>query len=71
MQWPEFVLAQNSFLGFKRLGKHSFRLVINERVQPGIQALDAIKVRARHLHRRNRFSADLLRDFPRRKTNRV
>jgi len=69
MQRPEFIFipAQNRLLRLPRLGKYSFRLAINERVQPGIQALDAIKVFPRHLHRRNRFPADLPRDFPRRK----
>ena len=71
MQWPKFVPAQNRFLRLPRLSHHSFRLVVNERVQLGIEVLDAIKVFPRHLHRRNRFAADLPRNFPRRKTNRV
>jgi hypothetical protein len=65
MQRPEFVFipAQNRFLGFPRLGKDSFRLAIDERVQLGIQAFDAIQVSARHVDRRNLFAADLRCDF--------
>ena len=73
MQRPEFIFipAQNRLLRITRLGEYNFRLAIDECVQPGIQALDAIKVSARHLHRRDHFPADLRRDFPRRKKKRV
>ena len=71
MQRAKFVSTQNRFLRVARLGQYSFRLAIDERVQLGIQAFDAIKVSARHLHRRNVFPADLRRDFPRRKKNRI
>ena len=71
MQRPEFISAQNRFLRRARLGKHSFRLAINERIQLRIQALDAFKVSARHLHRRDHFPADLRRNFPRRKKKRI
>ena len=64
MQRPEIIPAQNCFLRVARLGKYSFRLVIDERIQLGIQALDAVEMSARHLHRRNFFAADLRRDFP-------
>jgi len=67
MQRPDVLPAQNRFLSVARLGKHSFLLAINERVQPWIQAFDAIKMSPRHLHRRDHFPADLPRDFPRRK----
>ena len=67
MQRPEFISSQNRFLRIPRLGEYSFRLAIDECVQPGIQSLDAIKVSARHLHRRDHFPADLLREFTRRK----
>jgi hypothetical protein len=69
VQRPKFIFiptpAQNRFLRVPRLGQHSFRLAINKRVQRGIQALDAIKVSARHLDRGDFFAADLRRDFPR------
>src|SRR5208283_1536493 len=71
MQRPEIVSAQDRFLCFPCLGKDSFRLVINESVQRGIQARNAIEVSARHLHRRNFFAADLRCDFPRGKKWRV
>ena len=75
MQRPEFIFifipAQNRLLRLTRLGQYSLWFVVNERVQLGIQAFDAIKVSARHLHRRNVFPADLRRDFPRRKKKRV
>ena len=67
MQWPEFIPPQNRLLRLARLGQYSFRPVIDECVQPGIQTLDAVKMSPRHLHRRNHFQADLRRDFPRRK----
>ena len=51
MQWPNFVSAQNRFLRLARLGQYSLWVVVNERVQLWIQAFDAIKVSARHLHR--------------------
>jgi hypothetical protein len=63
MQRSEVVPAQNRFLRVTRLDQHSFRLAIDERVQPGIQAFDAIEVSARHVHGRNRFPADLRRNF--------
>src|SRR5208282_2706594 len=71
MQRPKFVSAPNRLLRLPRLGQHSFRLVIDERVQCGIQAFDAIEVSARHLHGRNFFAADLRRDFPRGKKRRA
>jgi hypothetical protein len=69
MQRAEFVLirTQKRFLGLTRLGKHNFGLVIDKRVQFGIQALNAIKVSAGHLHRRNFFAADLCGEFAGRK----
>ena len=71
MQRPEFISSPNRFLCLPRLSEYNFRSVIDERIQPGIQALDAIKVSPRHLHRRNLFAADLSRNFPRRKKMRV
>ncbi len=51
MQWPKFVSTQNRFLRVTGLGQYSFRLVVNERVQLGIQAFDALEVSARHIQR--------------------
>ncbi len=71
MQRPEVVSAQNRFLCVARLGQHSFRFVIDEGVQFRIQASDAIKMNARHLHRRDVFPANLRGNFPRRKKKRA
>ncbi len=71
MQRPKFVfvsiLAQNRLLCVPRLSQHSLRLAIDERVQLGIDALDAIEVSLRHFHRRNFSAANLRRDFTRRR----
>jgi hypothetical protein len=67
MQRPELSLipVENCLLGGARLGEYCFRLAIDKRVQPGIEALDAIEVSARHLHRRNRLLPDVRSNFPR------
>ncbi len=63
MQRPKFACAHDGLLRIARLSKDNFRPVIDERVELGIETLDALKVSARHLYRRNFFAADLRRDF--------
>jgi len=68
VQRPKFVLipAVKRLLRLTRLGQHGLGLVIDERIQLGIQALDAIKMSPRHLQRRNFFAADFRCDFQKR-----
>ena len=57
--------AQDRLLRVACLSKHDFRLVVDECVQLGIEAFDAIEVSTSYLHWRDLFAPDLRRDFPR------
>lgn len=65
MQRAEFVLirARQRLFRRVRLGKHGLWFVIDEGVQLGIQALDAVEVGARYFDWRNFFATDLSGDF--------
>jgi hypothetical protein len=57
MQWPKFVPSLNRLFRLSRLAEYGFRLAIDEGIQLGIQAFDAIEVSARDFDGGSFFSA--------------